>query len=79
MRGLLRPLAMIVNEFVRAGFVLEQMVEQNVEDVGSASPEELACHPYVSRFDPDSREYRVTRKLPLTLIIKGRKGRLAEN
>jgi ubiquinone/menaquinone biosynthesis C-methylase UbiE len=76
MQGHLLPLAMIVNEFVRAGFVLEQMVEQNFEDVDSASPEELARFPYVSRFDPNSREYQVTRKLPLTLIIKGRKERL---
>ena len=75
MRGHLRPLAMIVNELARAGFVLERMVEQNFEDVGSASAEELARFPYVPRFDPDSREYQITRKLPLTLIIRGRKGK----
>lgn len=73
MRGHLRPLATIVNELVWAGFALERMVEQNYEDVASASPEELGRFPYVSSFDPDSREYQIMRKLPVTLVIKARK------
>ncbi len=74
MWGHLRTLAQIVNELVEAGFTLERLIEQNVEDVAGASPEELARFPYVNRFDPNSQEYRVMRKLPLTLLIRARKG-----
>jgi hypothetical protein len=47
MRGHLRTLVQIVNELIEAGFVLERLVEQNIEDVAKASPEELARLPYV--------------------------------
>jgi ubiquinone/menaquinone biosynthesis C-methylase UbiE len=74
MRGHLRTLAQIVNELIKAGFTLERLVEQNIEDVAKASPAELARFPYVSRFDPSSQEYQIMRKLPHTLIIRARKG-----
>ena len=74
MRGHLRTLEQIVNELIEAGFTLERLVEQNIEDVAKASPEELACLPYVSEFDPASQEYQIMRKLPHTLIIRARKG-----
>ena len=76
MRGHLRTLEQIVNELMEAGFVLERLVEQNIEDVAKASPEELARLPYVSKFDPASQEYQIMRKLPHTLIIRARKGAL---
>jgi SAM-dependent methyltransferase len=74
MRGHLRTLAQVVNELIGAGFVLTRLLEQNYEDVADASPEELARLPYVSRFDPHSPEYEIARKLPLTLLIRARKG-----
>jgi len=74
MRGHLRTLAQIVNELIEAGFVLERLVEQNIEDVAKASPEELSRFPYVSKFDPASQEYQIMRRLPHTLIIRARKG-----
>ncbi|MDY7039256.1 MAG: class I SAM-dependent methyltransferase [Chloroflexota bacterium] len=74
MRGHMRPLAQIVDELLEAGFVLERLVEQNIEDVAKMSPRELARLPYVSQFDPTSQEYQVMRKLPHTLIIRARKG-----
>jgi SAM-dependent methyltransferase len=74
MRGHLRTLDHIINELIKAGFVLERLVEQNVEDVAKMPPEELARFPYVSRFDPASQEYQIMRKLPHTLIIQARKG-----
>jgi SAM-dependent methyltransferase len=73
MRDHLRTMAQIVNELIEAGFVLEQLVEQNIEDVAGAAPEELERLPYVHKFDPHSRVYQVTRKLPRTLIIRARK------
>ena len=73
MRGHLRTLAQIVNELVETGFVVEQLVEQAIADVASASPEELARIPYVGPFDGDSQEYQVLRKLPRTLIIRARR------
>jgi SAM-dependent methyltransferase len=73
MRGHLRPLAQIVNELIGAGFRLERMVEQNYAEVAGVSPEELARFPYVSEVDADSKEYRILRKLPFTLIIKAQK------
>jgi SAM-dependent methyltransferase len=73
MRGHLRPLAQIINDLIDAGFILERMVEQKTEDVGSATPEELARFPYVPRFDPETQEYQIARKLPLTLVIRARK------
>ena len=76
MRGHLRTLEQIVNELMEAGFVLKRLVEQNIEDVAKASPEELARLPYVSKFDPASQEYQIMRKLPHTLIIRARKGAL---
>jgi SAM-dependent methyltransferase len=72
MRGHLRTLAQIINELIEAGFVLERLVEQNIEDVAKASPEELTCLPYVCKFDPASQEYQIMRKLPHTLIIHAR-------
>ena len=74
LRDHLRTLEQIVNELMEAGFVLERLVEQNIEDVAKASPEELARLPYVSKFDPASQEYQILRKLPHTLIIRARKG-----
>ena len=74
MRGHLRTLEQIVSELLEAGFVLERLVEQNIEDVAKASPEELARLPYVSKFDPASQEYQIMRKLPHTLVIRARKG-----
>ena len=74
MRGHLRTLAQIVNELIEVGFVLERLVEQNVADVEGASSEELARFPYVGLFDVNSREYKVIRRLPYTLIIRARKG-----
>ena len=74
MRGHLRTLEQIVSEMLEAGFVLERLVEQNIEDVAKASPEELARFPYVSKFDPVSQEYQIMRRLPHTLIIRARKG-----
>ena len=74
MRGHLRTLEQIVNQLLEAGFTLERLVEQNIEDVAQASPEALARLPYVNKFDPGSQEYRIMRKLPLTLIIRARKG-----
>lgn len=73
MRGHLRTLEQIVNELLAAGFALERLVEQSAEDVAEAAPEELERLPYVQKFDPHSSEYRVTLKLPRTLIIKARK------
>lgn len=74
MRGHLRTLDQIINELLEAGFTLERLVEQNIEDVAKASPEELARLPYVPKFDPASQEYQIMRKLPHTLIIRARKG-----
>ncbi|MBE9507034.1 MAG: class I SAM-dependent methyltransferase [Chloroflexi bacterium] len=74
LRDHLRTLEQIVNELMEAGFVLERLVEQNIEVVAKASPEELARLPYVSKFDPASQEYQILRKLPHTLIIRARKG-----
>ena len=74
MRGHLRTLDQIINDLLEAGFTLERLVEQNIEDVAKASPEELAHLPYVSKFDPASQEYQIMRKLPHTLIIRARKG-----
>jgi SAM-dependent methyltransferase len=74
MRGHLRTLAQVVNELIGAGFILTRLVEQNYEDAANASPEELARLPYVSRFDPHSREYEIACKLPLTLLVQARKG-----
>lgn len=73
MRGHLHSLAQIINGLIDAGFTLERMVEQNTEDMGSVTPEELARFPYVPRFDAETQEYQVARKLPLTLIIRARK------
>jgi len=73
MRGHLRTLSHIVNDLIEAGFVLERLVEQNIEDVAKTSPKELARFPYVNKFDPTSQEYQVMRKLPLTLIVRARK------
>jgi len=73
MRGHLRTLAQIVDELLEVGFTLERLVEQNIEDVAKASPQELARLPYVSKFDPTSQEYQTMRKLPHTLIIRARK------
>jgi SAM-dependent methyltransferase len=74
MRGQLRTLEQIINDLIKTGFVLERLVEQNIEDVAKAPPEELACLPYVSECDPTSQEYSIMRKLPRTLIIRTRKG-----
>jgi SAM-dependent methyltransferase len=74
LRGCLRTLAQVVNELTGAGFILKRLVEQSYEDVANAPSEELARLPYVSSFDPDSREYEITRKLPRTLLIQARKG-----
>jgi SAM-dependent methyltransferase len=73
MRDHRRTLSQIVNDLIEAGYVLERLVEQNIEDVAKASPKELARFPYVNKFDPASQEYQVMRKLPLTLIIRARK------
>jgi SAM-dependent methyltransferase len=73
MRGHLRTLAQIVNELIGTGFALDRLVEQSVEDVAEASPEELARLPYVPKFDPSSREYQIMRKLPRTLIVRAHK------
>lgn len=74
MRGHLRSVEQIVNELIEAGFVLERLVEQNVEHMAEASPEDLARFPYVPKFDPASQEYQIMLKLPLTLIVRARKG-----
>jgi len=74
MRDHLRPLSQVVNDLIETGFALEGLVEQNIEDVAQASPEELARLPYVDAFDLASQEYQVMRKLPRTLIIRARKG-----
>ena len=74
MRGHLRTLGQIVNELIEADFVLQHLLEQNVKDVAGASPEELGRLPYVDEFDPASHEYRIMRRLPLTLIVQARKG-----
>jgi ubiquinone/menaquinone biosynthesis C-methylase UbiE len=74
MRGQLRTLEQIINDLIKAGFVLERLVEQNIEDVAKASPEELVRLSYVSEFDPASQEYQVMRKLPYTLILRARRG-----
>jgi SAM-dependent methyltransferase len=73
MRDHLRTLGQIVSELIETGFVLERLIEQNSADVAGASPEELARFPYVDRFDPASREYEITRKLPRTLLVRARK------
>ena len=73
MRGHLRTLEKIINALLEAGFTLQRLVEQNIEDVAGASQEELAHFPYVSQFDPASQEYQIMRKLPRTLIIRARK------
>jgi SAM-dependent methyltransferase len=74
MRGHLHTLAQVVNGLIGAGFTLERVVEQNYEDVAQASLQELARFPYVPEFDHNSREYEIARKLPLTLLIRARKG-----
>lgn len=73
MRGHLHSLAQLINGLIDAGFTLERVVEQNTEDMGSATPEELARFPYVPRSDPETQEYQVAHKLPLTLIVRARK------
>jgi ubiquinone/menaquinone biosynthesis C-methylase UbiE len=73
MRGHLRPLSLIINQLIETGFALERFVEQNYEDVASSSPEELERLPYTYTLEPESREYRVMRKLPFTLLLKARK------
>jgi SAM-dependent methyltransferase len=69
----LRTVAQIVNVLIVAGFVLERLVEQAIEDVAAASQEELARLPYVSGYDPGSPEYQIMHKLPRTLILRARK------
>jgi ubiquinone/menaquinone biosynthesis C-methylase UbiE len=73
MRGHLRTVQQLVNELIGAGFTLERLMEQGVEDVEGASPEELARYPYIGVHDPASGAYQIMRKLPLTLIIRARK------
>jgi ubiquinone/menaquinone biosynthesis C-methylase UbiE len=75
MRGHLRPLSQILNQLIETGFSLERFLEQNYEDIAGASPEELERLPYTYTSDPDSREYKVMRKLPFTLLLKARKQR----
>ena len=70
MRGHLRPLSQILNQLIETGFSLERFLEQNYEDIAGASPEELERLPYTYTSDPDSREYKVMRKLPFTLLLK---------
>ena len=70
MRGHLRTIQQIVNELVEANFSLERLVEQNIANLAATSSEELARYPYLTGFDPASREYQIMRMLPLTLIIK---------
>jgi ubiquinone/menaquinone biosynthesis C-methylase UbiE len=79
MRGHLRTVAQIVNDLLEAGFALERLVEQSMEDVAQATPEELARLPYVDRHDPSPREYAVMRKLPRTLVIRARKKMRAQD
>jgi hypothetical protein len=66
-------LEQVINGLIENGFILERLVEQSIEDVAGASLEELGRLPYVSPYDPGSREYAVMRKLPLTLVIRARK------
>jgi hypothetical protein len=73
MRGHLRTLAQIVNDLIGSGFVLEQLIEQNIEDMAQASSEELERLPYVGNLDSASASYQVMRKLPLTLVVQARK------
>ncbi|HIC89830.1 MAG TPA: SAM-dependent methyltransferase [Anaerolineae bacterium] len=73
MRSHLRTLTHLVNGLIDAGFVLERIIEQNIVDVASLQPEELARYPYVNEFDPASQGYKIMRRLPHTLILKARK------
>jgi ubiquinone/menaquinone biosynthesis C-methylase UbiE len=73
-RGHLRTVEGILNDLIESGFVVDRMVEQNIEDVAATSPDERARFPYVSDLDPQSAEYGVMRKLPRTLIVCARKG-----
>ena len=45
MRGHLRTLEQVINGFIENGFILERLVEQNMEDVAGASLEELGACP----------------------------------
>jgi SAM-dependent methyltransferase len=72
-RGHLRTVEGILNDLIEAGFAVERLLEQNIEDVAVMSHEELARIPYVSHLDPESAEYRVMRRLPRTLIVCARK------
>jgi ubiquinone/menaquinone biosynthesis C-methylase UbiE len=72
-RDQLHTLAQVVNGLLEAGFRLERLVEQNIEDVAGATPQDLARLPYVWEYDPGSPVYQVMRKLPFTLIVRARK------
>jgi SAM-dependent methyltransferase len=74
MRGYLRTVQEILNDLIDAGFLLERLLEQNIEDVAAMPPEERARLPYLSDLDTGSAEYGVMRKLPRTLLIRARKG-----
>lgn len=69
-RGYLRATRQIISNLIEAGFSLDRLVEQTVDDVADRSPEEMSRYSYPTGCDPTSLEYEIVRKLPLTLIIQ---------
>jgi len=73
MRDHLRTTSHLFNDLVAAGFTVERIIEQGVEDLVNSSPEEIAALPYRSKLDTSSKEYEIMRKLPDTILFIARK------
>ena len=71
MLGHERTLSQTINPLLDAGFVLEQMVEQGVEDVPHMSEKEKPSIPYLCRWSES--EFRLARKIPYSIILRLRK------
>ncbi|MFQ5909718.1 MAG: class I SAM-dependent methyltransferase [Thermoplasmata archaeon] len=71
MLDVFRTISQLINCLLEAGFVLEKVLEQGVEDVKNMSEEEKAEIPYLCHYD--EREYPIARKIPCTIILKARK------
>lgn len=71
MLDVFRTIAQLINGLLEAGFVLEKVLEQGIEDVENMSEDEKAEIPYVCHYD--DREYPIALKVPCSIILKARK------
>jgi ubiquinone/menaquinone biosynthesis C-methylase UbiE len=71
MPDVFRTIAQVINGLLEAGFALERVLEQGIEDVENMSEDEKAEIPYICHYD--DREFPIALKIPCTIILKAKK------